>query len=547
MSASSKKKLRNEQQAAKMTERQMAEQKEAKKLKLQTTAFVLVLAAIVVIAAIAGVTQFISNSGIREKNTVAMTVGEHEISNAELSYYYMDTINGFYNQYGSMASLLGLDLTKALDEQVTNEETGETWADDFLAQAKDSAATMYALNDAAAAAGHTLSESELAQVDNVMANMQMNAILSGYGELETYLKAIYGQGASEESYRAYYEMNLLGESYYAAYSEGLNYDDATIAEADKADPAAYSNYSYNYYNLNISKFLTGGTTDEEGNTTYSDEENAAAAAAAKTAAETLVQSGATNPEHLNAAIAALKVNDEATTSASTAANDVAYSSVLSVAKDWITDPARKAGDMEMFENVTTSTDEHGHEVSTVKGYYVVMFNGVQDNTYALKNVRHILAQFEGGTYDETTGLTTYSDDEKAAAKAEAEEILNTWKSGEATEESFGALAIEKSDDNGSVANGGLYEDIYPNQMVAEFEDWCYDASRKPGDVGIVETSYGYHVMYFVGDSETTYREFMIESQLRSEATSAWYNETIDAVEITDGDTKYINKSVTLGA
>ena len=285
MSASSKKKLRNEQQAAKMTERQLAEQKEAKKLKLQTTAFVLVLAAIVVIAAIAGVTQFISNSGIREKNTVAMTVGEHEISNAELSYYYMDTINGFYNQYGSMASLLGLDLTKALDEQVTNEETGATWADDFLAQAKDSAATMYALNDAAAAAGHTLSESELAQIDNVMANMQMNAILSGYGELETYLKAIYGQGASEESYRAYYEMNLLGESYYAAYSEGLTYDDAAIAEADKADPAAYNNYSYNYYNLNVSKFLTGGTTDEEGNTTYSDEENAAAAAAAKAAAE----------------------------------------------------------------------------------------------------------------------------------------------------------------------------------------------------------------------------------------------------------------------
>ena len=34
-------------------------------------------------------------------------------------------------------------------------------------------------------------------------------------------------------------------------------------------------------------------------------------------------------------------------------------------------------------------------------------------------------------------------------------------------------------------------------MVEEFNDWCFDAARKPGDTGIVETPYGYHVMYFV--------------------------------------------------
>ena len=52
MSASDKKKLRREQEAAKMTERQLAEQKEAKKLKLFTTLFIVVLAVIVAIAAI---------------------------------------------------------------------------------------------------------------------------------------------------------------------------------------------------------------------------------------------------------------------------------------------------------------------------------------------------------------------------------------------------------------------------------------------------------------------------------------------------------------
>ena len=33
-------------------------------------------------------------------------------------------------------------------------------------------------------------------------------------------------------------------------------------------------------------------------------------------------------------------------------------------------------------------------------------------------------------------------------------------------------------------------------MVPEFNDWCFDASRVPGDHGVVKTSYGYHIMFF---------------------------------------------------
>ena len=123
MSASSKKKLRNEQNAAMLTERQQAEQKEAKKLKTMTAAFVAGMALILVIAVFVGATQFITNNGIREKNTVALTVNGNEISNAELNYFYIDAINEFYNNYGSYISLFGLDVTKPLNEQVVDEET----------------------------------------------------------------------------------------------------------------------------------------------------------------------------------------------------------------------------------------------------------------------------------------------------------------------------------------------------------------------------------------------------------------------------------------
>ena len=55
-------------------------------------------------------------------------------------------------------------------------------------------------------------------------------------------------------------------------------------------------------------------------------------------------------------------------------------------------------------------------------------------------------------------------------------------SGDATEDSFAALANEKSDD-GNGTTGGLYENVYPGQMVSSFNDWCFDESRQTGNTG----------------------------------------------------------------
>ena len=546
MSASSKKKLRSEERTAKLTERQLTEQKEAKKLTLMTRLFVVVLAVIVVAAAWVGITRGITNSGIREKNTVAYTVGSHEISNAEMNYFYVDSVNNFANTYGSYAAMFGLDLTKPLNEQYVDEEAGLTWADDFMSSAVDSAKSIYALYDAAIAAGHVLTEDEAFTVDTTMSNMQTYATLYNYSDIDTYLKAMYGAGASEEGFRAYFEMNALATSYYNAYEAGLTYDDAAIRAADAASPNTYNAYSYNYYSLSASKFLTGGTEDEEGNVTYSDEERAAAIAAAEAAAKEVVGAEIKSVADLDAAIAALAVNAEVENASSTTITDAAFDSVLGTVKDWVTDASRKVGDVTYVKNASVTLDEEGNETETINGYYVVMFTGMNDNSFALKNVRHILAGFEGGTYDSNTGVTTYSDEEKAAAKEEAEALLNGWKSGEATEEAFAALANEKSDD-GDGTTGGLYENVYPGQMVTAFNDWCFDASRKAGDTDIVETEYGYHVMYFVGDSEISYRDSMIEKDLRAADADAWYTALLETYTVVEGDTQYIPKDLVISA
>ena len=150
-------------------------------------------------------------------------------------------------------------------------------------------------------------------------------------------------------------------------------------------------------------------------------------------------------------------------------------------------------------------------------------NGItKDGTYV--NVRHILVMPEGGTTGDD-GTTTYSDEEWAACEKKAQAILDEWLAGDATEDSFAALAEEKSEDPGSNTNGGLYENVAKGQMVEPFEDWCFDESRAAGDYGLVKTTYGYHVMYFV--SSTPIWETYAASGWVSEKTNEFIKKLAD--------------------
>ena len=172
-------------------------------------------------------------------------------------------------------------------------------------------------------------------------------------------------------------------------------------------------------------------------------------------------------------------------------------------------------------------------------------NGVtKDGTYV--SVRHILVMPEGGTTGDD-GTTTYSDEEWVACEKNAQKILDEWLAGDATEDSFAALAEEKSEDPGSSTNGGLYENVAKGQMVEPFEDWCFDETRAAGDYGLVKTKYGYHVMYFVGQSDETYREYLVKNDLTSEDYTNWYNALVDALDMTVGDTSYIRTNLVMKA
>ena len=546
MSASSKKKLRKEQEAALLTEKQRKEQKEAKKLKIYSIVFVAIMLVVAVIGISVMAVRGVQNSGIFQKNTIAATVNEHEINAVHLNYYYQDTINTTYSQwyssYGDMTAayvaMMGLDLTSPLNEQFYTED--QTWADYFLEVALDRAKADYTMYDLAMAEGFTLNEEQQSNLDIRISNNEFYATYYyGYSSVNDYLKAVYGNGANEESFEEYATVSAIANAYYNAFCDSLTYDEAALRAQDAENYNNYSSYTFDSYYVTYNKYLTEGTENEDGSVSYTDEQREAARAAAKVDADLLGQ--VTSTEELDAAIAALPVNESSTTAASTKNQHMIFTSVPSAIREWISDEARVDGEIAVIPSEITTENEDGTETTELYGYYVVIFHSCDDNTAPMSNVRHLLVAFEE---DEDGNVTLAA---KEAAKAEADGYLKTWQDGEATEDSFIELVKEYSDDS-SASTGGLFEDIYPgSSYVPNFLNWSIDASRKAGDAEVIETEYGYHVMYYVGDDELSYRDMLITEELKEADIDEWYHSVMDNATLTVGNTKYVKKDITLSA
>lgn len=168
--------------------------------------------------------------------------------------------------------------------------------------------------------------------------------------------------------------------------------------------------------------------------------------------------------------------------------------------DWLYSADRKAGDVK--QDSTTV-------VYVIKPAYMSKTKTV--------NVRHILVAptSSKSSDDSSSSAKDCTDKEWAKAKKTAEKVLAKYNEGDKTSESFATLAKSNSSD-GNASEGGLYENVIPNQMVPTFNAWCFDSSRKAGDVGIVKTEYGYHVMYFEGKNDQAVWQYIAQQKLSAQ-------------------------------
>lgn len=533
----------------KMAERQRQEAQEAKKLKVYTTTFWIVMALCVCIV----VTTVLSNpvKNVLYKNNVAVTVGDHEVSSVELNYFFIDTVNDYINQFGEYASYL-LDTTTPLNKQVIDKETGETLADSLLKAAESTLKRTYALYDLAMEKGFKLDEEDEKAIDTLVTNMEFYAMYYGYGDVKSYLQGIYGNGSEVESYKEYQRINLIADRYYAEYAETLDYNDEQIREYEAGKDGEgenakdrfhnFSSVTYSYYYVACNKWAP--EKDDKGNKIeYTADQLKEAREKAKAAAEALAADKFEDLAAFDKAIGEMEINkDEKTKPTASRFEDQLVPQVShNDVREWLISKDLKEGDLTVIENSTGEGDK-----KEVKGYYVVRFGSLDENRFNLKDVRHILIKFEGGKYNSTTGQTTFTDAEKKAALEKAEKIYNEWVKSGASEEDFKDLVEEHSGDTASVEDGGLYENVFPGQMVEKFEDFCYDENRKAGDHGIVESTYGYHIMFFVGDSDVTYRDFMIKAELRADELEEWLDDLVEKLDYELVSKKHVEMDMRLG-
>ena len=191
-----------------------------------------------------------------------------------------------------------------------------------------------------------------------------------------------------------------------------------------------------------------------------------------------------------------------------------YSEAAYAIADWLFDEARVQGDAEVIEDADSNT------------------------CYAVEFVNRYLDE----TPTATVRTITLNEDKGQA-------ILEEWKSGEATEDSFAELCKQYTVDSSMVSTGGLMEGVTEDSVNQQLADWIFAGERADGDTTVITIEGGYtYVLYYVGQGDPEWK-VSIGNTLLSEKM-ADYMDSISAdivVEDKNGKLNYLKVQAQLEA
>lgn len=474
MSASRDKKLRRDNRESGIDKKLAAKleaEKKAKKVRNYTIAVVAVLVVFIAIG-------IVFNSSFLNTNFTAVTIDDgesvREYTAVDYSYYYQIV---YYTYYTNYYPSYGEQWTYFLPE------------DDALEQEAVSLMNKtVAAHDAGVAAGFELDQEGLDAIETNISSIQEGAENNNFRNVDSYLAVIYCKGMTMERYRELHTYYTYAVMYEESIFNGFEYSDDEVEKYYAENADEFDRITYRSFYFDGAEVLPDEEAGIEGVSADAAMSNAYAKAEAFAEGVSDEKSFAKMArEYADESEAEQYAEDDATLMTGTKL-DINY-----YCEEWLLNSEREEGDIGIVESSN--------------GYYVLYFINRDDNNVALPTVRHILVA------DEQT----------------ANDVYEQWKNGDATEDSFAALAGEYSTDPGS--EGGLYEDVLPGKMVPEFEQWCYDSVRKEGDTGIIQSDYGYHIMYYCGAGET-YRYYQAERAMRDADYTAWEESVIEGYIIT---------------
>ena len=251
------------------------------------------LLAICVVLAVALVFGGIFGFRAYQRSRTVLTVGSHEVKVPEFNFFYNNTVGSFKNY----ASYVGIDTATALDKQnvTTNAVTylpifgvdtsyladyqandegvyeDVTWAQLMASATKDVIVQTYAVYNEAVAAGYTLDEDDIAEIDSEMASIESVAVAQGETADELFAR-VFGNGCDAEGYRDY--MVVVHTA--AHYPTTLKYTDEEISARYEESKEDFDVVSFYLYTTKASDYAA---ENEDGTKADPTEEDAAKAKA----------------------------------------------------------------------------------------------------------------------------------------------------------------------------------------------------------------------------------------------------------------------------
>lgn len=473
----------------KVQKRKEEKEKEKKEERISTVIGIVVLVALVCLVA-----SFPIRTYLATHETYVVVNGE-AVNKVEFDYQYNLTKNNYITQYGSYLTYFGLDTSKDLSTQMYSDTL--TWQDYFEQNAVESLKQNKALMAEAKAAGFTYDTTD--EYNTFKETIKTSAAAAGVSDKE-YVRSIYGSYATMGRIEEYVKNDMVMSAYYQKLQEDNAPSDDEIQSYYEENKATYDSVDYRLTTIEAdlptepteladpveetaadTTGTTDGTaaTDSTQDTAYqpSDAEIAKAMEDAKVLADDAEQTVAKDGE---------------------AHENEKKSSVNYLISDWLFDDARKAGD------TTVITNDNSH------CYYAVAFEKRYLDETPSADVRVIIP-----TEDKT-----------------GEEILEEWKSGAATEDSFAELCKKYTQDTSAVENGGLFEQVTKTGMTEELSNWIFDNSRQAGDTVAITVSDTTYVLYYIGQDQPEWK-INIKNTLVSDTMSQHMQDITADVTVED--------------
>ena len=433
---------------------------------------------------------------------------KHDIKVNTYNYYFALYYNNLqstvssYKQYGIDLdeANMNVDFDKKLSEQTrTQDGKTTTWLEYVQEQVEDSIKDTYASYYKAVKENKgkdpEITDDQKKEIKEALKNYKESAHKYGY-TVSGYIEAAMGHGVTKDVFVREATISYIAENYDSDHkndSDSKTYTDKELNAYKKKNKSKLQS-------VDIKMFECDSEDDAKAfkKALKADGSNFAALAS-KYSSDDFDKKANKNSQETTYNDMTRSTMEGLSVAISTADDDKKYPGL-----DWLYSSDRKAGDVRQD---STSV------VYVVKPVYMSDAKTV--------NVRHILIAPESSKSSDDNSSSKSAKDctdkEWAAAEKKAKSILAKYNSGDKTSKSFAKLAKSNSSD-GNASDGGLYENIIPNQMVPTFNAWCFDSSRKVGDVGIVKTEYGYHIMYFEGKNDQAVWKYIAQQKLAADDT-----------------------------